>query len=146
MSARGEIIFGVGAAALAVLTACAPKQTIPFEACEAEKMTIYVDGRLLARGPKPVELRADLPHKLFFKRDGHEPRLIILEPTEDAGGALRLEPADPCQELLAVPLDRELTIEADEEKAEEIPAPHERDEEPVPPPAPQESDEVVPLP
>ena len=142
MGARAKIVVGVGAVALVAL-ACAPKQTIPFEACEAEKVTIYVDGRLLAYGGKPVELRADLPHKLFFKRAGHEPRLIVLEPTEDASGVARLEPADPCAELLTVGLDRELTIEAeDEEKAEPVPAPHERESESPPPREP----EAVPLP
>lgn len=141
MSARSKIVFGVGAAVIGML-ACAPKQTIPFEACEAEKMTVYVDGRLLSHGPKPVELRADLPHKLFFKREGHEPKLIVLEPSEDAGGVARLEPADPCAEVLAVGMDRELTIEADEEKAEPVPAPHERETETAPPP----QEETVPVP
>jgi hypothetical protein len=105
----------VAVAAVCVwLSACAPKQAVVFDACEAEKVTVYVDGRLLRPGTKPPELRSDLPHKLFFKREGHEPRLIILEPTADEAGKLRLEPADPCAEVLAVPLDRELTVEVDE--------------------------------
>jgi hypothetical protein len=40
-----------------------------------------------------------------------------MEPTKDAGGVLRLEPADPCAEVLAAPLDRELKIEVDEHES-----------------------------
>jgi hypothetical protein len=106
-------IFVVAFAACAGLVACAPKQTVPFEACDIAKVTVYVDGRLLRPGSKSPELRADLPHKLFFKQEGREPRLIIMEPTQD-GGAFRLEPADPCAEVLAAPLDREIKVEVDE--------------------------------
>ena len=126
----------VAFAAFAGLSACAHKQTVPFEACEIAKMTVYVDGRLLRPGSKPPELRADLPHKLFFKQEGREPRLIIMEPTKDAGGVLRLEPADPCAEVLAAPLDRELKIEVDEHDSV-TPVPE-------PPPGSEPPDSVTP--
>ena len=103
------------ALALALLCACAPKQRIPLDACVTEKVVVYVDGRLLEARPAELELRSDQPHKLYVKRPGEPPRLVVLETTEDGEGRPRLEPADPCKELLAVGLDRELTIEVDEE-------------------------------
>jgi hypothetical protein len=102
------------AAALAALCACAPKQRIPLDRCVSEEVVVYVDGRLLEQGPASLELRSDEPHKLYVKRPGEPPRLVVLEPTQDGEGRPRLEPADPCTELVAVGLDRELTIEVDE--------------------------------
>lgn len=104
----------VAAAAALTLFACAPKQRIPLDACVSEEMIVYVDGRLLEPGPAALELRSDQPHKLYVKRPGEPPRLVVLETTADGEGRPRLEPADPCRELVAIGLDRELTIEAEE--------------------------------
>jgi hypothetical protein len=109
--------IGIATLALATLQACAPKQRIPLDQCVSEKVVVYVDGRLLEGSPADLELRADEPHKLYIKRPGEPPSLVVLEPKQDGGGAPRLEPADPCKELVAVGLDRELTIEVDEDQA-----------------------------
>jgi hypothetical protein len=97
------------------LLACAPKQRIPLDECVNEKVVVYVDGRMLEVSPAALELRSDEPHKLYIKRPGEPPHLVVLEPTQDGEGNPRLEPADPCKEVIAVGLDRELTIEVDEE-------------------------------
>ena len=102
------------ALSLASLLACAPKQRIPLEECVVENVVVYVDDRLLEVSPADLELRTDEPHKLYIKRPGQRPQLVVLEPTQDGEGRPRLEPADPCKELVAVGLDRELTIEVDE--------------------------------
>ena len=111
---------GIAATALAVfplaLAGCATKQRVPLE-CVAEEVQIYVDGRLLEGQPDAIDLRVDEPHKLYFKREGHEPRLVVLQPDAGADGTLRLEPGDVCVELVPVGLGRELTIELDEERA-----------------------------
>jgi len=114
-SAGGKRIAVV--AAVSVLFACAPKQRIPLDACVTEEVVVFVDGRLLEDSEGFVELRSDEPHKLYFKRPGEPPHLVVLETDEDAEGRPRLLPADPCRELLAVGLDRELTIEIDEDSA-----------------------------
>jgi len=103
--------------ALAALLACAAKQRIPLDQCVTEKVTVYVDGRLLEVSPADLELRSDEPHKHYIKRPGEAPHLVVLEPTPDGEGKLRLEPAEPCKEVLAVGLDRKLTIEVDENEA-----------------------------
>jgi hypothetical protein len=104
-------------AAVTALVACAPKQRIPLEVCTAERAIVFVDGRLLEGAPDSVELRSDEPHKLYFKRPGEPPHLVVLETGSDDDGRPRLSPIDPCRELLAVGLDRELTIEVDEDSA-----------------------------
>lgn len=104
-------------AAVTALIACAPKQRIPLEVCTAEQVVVFVDGRLLEGAADSVELRSDEPHKLYFKRPGEPPHLVVLEPGSDDDGRPRLSPADPCRELMAVGLDRELTIEVDEDSA-----------------------------
>lgn len=94
---------------------CAARQQFPLSECVTEEMVVYVDGRLLAENPDVLELRADEPHKLYFKRPGHEPVLVVLESRPDHDGRPRLEPADVCVELVPVGLERELTIEAEED-------------------------------
>lgn len=101
----------LAAAALAI--GCASTQTIPLD-CMSEEMVIYVDGRMLEEHGA-LELRADEPHKLYFKHPGHEPQLIVLEPREGMDGGYVLEPANVCVELRAVGLDRELTVEVEDD-------------------------------
>jgi hypothetical protein len=107
--------FAWSAVAVALATGCAAKQQIPL-GCVTEEVVVYVDGELLEEHPDVLELRADEPHKIFFKRPGHEPELVVLEPSTDADGRPRLEPADVCIELVPVGLERELTIEAGDEE------------------------------
>jgi hypothetical protein len=92
---------------------CATTQEVPL-GCVAEQVQIYVDGRLLEEQPETIDLSVDVPHKLYFKREGHEPQLVVLEPREGTDGSTRLEPADVCVELVPVGLGRELTIEAED--------------------------------
>ena len=120
-SAGGKRIAVV--AAVSALFACAPKQRIPLDACVTEEVVVFVDGRLLEDAQGFVELRSDQPHKLYFKRPGEPPHLIVLEAGADPDGRPLLIPADPCRELLAVGLDRELTIEVDEDPDASPPAP-----------------------
>lgn len=103
--------------ALALLAGCAAKQRIPLDQCVAEKVTVYVDGRLLEPG-KDLELSSNVPHKMFFKRSGHQSRLVVLESTKDEAGRPLLKPEDPCQELVAIGLDRNLQLDVDDSGAD----------------------------
>jgi hypothetical protein len=93
--------------------ACATTQEVPL-ACVEEEVQIYVDGRLLEEHPDVITLRTDRPHKLYFKREGGPPQLVVLEPGTDPEGRPRLVPSDPCVALVPVGLGRELTIEVEE--------------------------------
>ena len=78
-------LLAAGALAALALVACAPKQRIPLDTCVAEQVTVYVGGRLLEPG-RELELTSDEPHKMFFKRAGQPPRLVVLQVAEDADG------------------------------------------------------------
>ncbi|HXK25078.1 MAG TPA: hypothetical protein VMS55_20585 [Myxococcota bacterium] len=101
-------------AAALVAAGCAAKQRVPLDACVTDKVVVYVDDRLLEADPASLELATDVPHKVYIKRPGEKPVLVVLEPTQDGEGRPRLEPADPCKEVVAVGLDRKLTIEVDD--------------------------------
>lgn len=103
-----------GMAAL-LLAGCAAKQQIPLD-CLTQEVKVYVDGRLLEENPDMLELSAEDPHKLFVKRPGQEPQLVVLDTTYDDEGRPVLEPADVCAVLVPVPLERELTIEAEDDE------------------------------
>jgi hypothetical protein len=107
-------VAATGLAGAALLAACASRQPVPLD-CVTEEVVVYVDGRLLAEDPHMLELSADEPHKLYFKRPGYEPQLIVLDPKVDGDGRASLEPRDVCAELRPIGLDRELTIEGEEE-------------------------------
>ncbi|MEZ4216602.1 MAG: hypothetical protein R3E88_09000 [Myxococcota bacterium] len=40
---------------------------------------VYVDGARAEGAPRELELRADRDHKVFVKRDGYTPALVVLE-------------------------------------------------------------------
>lgn len=113
MTRRRTLAF-VAACALAL--GCAARQPVALGGCVTEEVKVYVDGRLLEQNPDVLELRADQPHKLYFKRPGHEPQLVVLEPRQDADGRPVLSPADVCAVLVPIKLDRELTIEAEDDE------------------------------
>jgi hypothetical protein len=112
-----RIAAALALSAPALLAGCAAKQRIPLDQCVAEKVTVYVDGRLLEPG-KELELSNDVPHKMFFKRSGQQSRLVVLESTKDEAGRPVLKPEDPCQELVAIGLDRNLQLDVDDSGAE----------------------------
>jgi len=92
---------------------CAAKQQVPLD-CITEEVVVYVDGKLLEEHPDALQLRADEPHKIYFKRPGHEPELVVLDTTTGADGKPQLSPANVCIELVPIGLGRELTIEAED--------------------------------
>jgi hypothetical protein len=102
---------GVALALLAV-GACAHKQTIQLD-CVPKDVTIYLDKVPLDRVPDSIALRTDQPHVLFFKGEGYEPTMVVLELEETADGPA-LSPRDLCFELNLAKRKRELEIEIEE--------------------------------
>lgn len=116
-------LLGCALPALALFVAfagCAPKQRVPLD-CVPEQVTIYVDGQALEENPDALELRADEPHKIYFKGEGYEPQLIVLESRTDPDGDPALAPAEVCVELVSVEVERSLTLTPE---AEPTPAAH----------------------
>ena len=113
-------ISAAGAAARAVLlvtsilvAGCAARQRISLD-CVPSDVTIYVDKKALDGVPEELQLSTDEPHTLFFKREGFEPTMVVLEP-EDTEAGPALAPADPCVELHFVERTREIQIEVEGE-------------------------------
>lgn len=79
------------AALLAAQPGCAPKQRIPLDVGPGPVL-VFIDGELVPETPEAVELRADRDHKVFVKREGYTPQLVVLE-TSERDGRDRLLPA-----------------------------------------------------
>ena len=62
-----------------------------------------------------LELRSDRPHKIYLKGPGYEPQLIVLEPRRGESGKTTLHPDRICVELVPVGVDRQLTLEVEED-------------------------------
>jgi len=95
---------------------CAPLQRVPLDV-DPSGVQLYLDGAPVEGEPRELELRADRDHKLFFKRDGHRPVLVVLRSTVDRDGKPRLEPS--AVQLRLIPIDtsgRQLVIESEESR------------------------------
>lgn len=99
-------------AAPLALGGCLAKQVVPLD-CVPEEVQIYVDGELLADHPDMVELSPDEPHKIFFKRPGHEPQLVVLDSVVGPDGRPTLASTDACVDLVPVGVGRELVVEGE---------------------------------
>ena len=110
---RGRFQVGVAVAVLLVATAaCAPKQRIPLDIGPGPVL-LFVDGELTLEIPEELELRSDRDHKIFIKRDGYTPEMVVLESTE-RDGREQLEPARIDVRLEQRRGDRDVLIEGDD--------------------------------
>jgi hypothetical protein len=94
------------------LGACAHKQTIPLD-CVPDDVTIYLDKVPLEEVPESVKLRTDEPHVLYFKGEGYEPTMVVLESQQTEDGTM-LSPANVCFDLHLTKRQRELEIQIEE--------------------------------
>lgn len=94
---------------LLIAPSCAPKQRVPLDLGPGE-VELYVDGERSTAVPLEVELRADRDHKLFVKRQGYLPELVVLETGEVEGDAV-LRPSQVRVRLAPVIGDRRIEIE-----------------------------------
>ncbi len=109
---------GAGRRALALLPllaslACAPMQTIPIDV-SPRPVQLYVDGEERpGDAPEEIELRADQPHVLFFRKPGHRAEQVVLRIEEGPDGPV-LSPASVSVTLTPEqPKGRRLEIELD---------------------------------
>ena len=98
--------------ALLAVGACAHRQTIRLD-CVPKDVTIYLDKVPLDRVPDSIDLRTDQPHVLFFKGEGYEPTMVVLDIEETADGPA-LSPRDLCLELNLARRNRELELEIED--------------------------------
>ena len=80
MVAHCDVLIRICGIALALLVvgACAHRQTIRLD-CVPKDVTIYLDKVPLEGVPDSVDLRTDQPHILFFRGEGYEPTMVVLE-------------------------------------------------------------------
>ncbi len=97
-----------------VALGCAPTQVVSIT-IQPVPVSLYIDGELHAEGaPVALELRADQPHLLFFKKEGYVAEQIVLYSVPNENGP-RLEPDRVEVRLSPVtPKRRELKVELDE--------------------------------
>lgn len=74
---------------------------------------IYLDKVPLESVPDYVELRTDQPHILFFKGEGYESTMVVLDVDESADGPA-LTPRDVCIELKIIRRSRDLNLDIEE--------------------------------
>ncbi len=91
---------------------CAHKQSFRLD-CVPKDVTIYLDKVPLERVPDAISLRVDEPHVLFFKGEGYEPTMVVLDIEETADGPA-LSPRDVCLDLNLAKRSRDLEIEVEE--------------------------------
>jgi hypothetical protein len=106
-------VFCLGAVTALVLPACAPKQRVPLDLGPAP-VELSVDGALAGEIPGDLELRADRDHKLFVKRPGYVPELVVLE-SREIDGRYGLEPGQVRVRLRPVAGEPDLEIEEEKE-------------------------------
>jgi len=89
---RLPVVAMLVAMLFAMVAACATKQRIPLDVAPAE-VTIYLDGKQLARLPIELELRADQGHVLLFRAEGYRPERVVFF-SRQRDGKPYLEPAE----------------------------------------------------
>lgn len=108
---------GLVCAALVASVGCTTTQSIPLD-CVPQEVEIFVDGKLLEGRPDAVSLSRDDTHKIYLKRPGYAPELLVLEPQAGPDGTNRLDASDVCVELVPVGVERNLTIEGEDDVIE----------------------------
>jgi len=97
---------------LLLVGACAHTQSYQLD-CVPRDVTIYLDKVPLDRIPDTLDLRTDQPHVLFFRGEGYEPTMVVLDTEETADGPA-LSPRDLCLELNIKKRTRGLEIEVED--------------------------------
>ncbi len=96
------------------LAGCAATQPIPLD-CVPRQVEVYVDGELLEDRPDAIALTRDESHKIYLKRPGYAPELLVLQPEPGPDGTNQLDASDVCVELVPVGVERTLTIEGEDD-------------------------------
>ena len=94
--------------ALLATSACAHKQRVRLD-CVPKDITIYLDKVPLESVPDYVKLRTDQPHIFFFKGEGYESQMVVLDMEETEDGPA-LTPPDMCLDLNITKRSRDLDL------------------------------------
>lgn len=97
---------------LLVTGGCAHTQTYQLD-CVPRNVTIYLDKVPLERTSDSVDLRADRPHVFFFKGEGYESMMVVLDSEQTPDGPV-LSPSDLCSDFNLVKRSRNLQIEVEQ--------------------------------
>ena len=109
LALRTDRAFAALASALAfALAGCAPMQVVPVDVGPGP-VELYVDGERAEAVPARLELRADRDHKIFVKRDGFRPELVVLE-SRTVEGREQLVPGEVRVQLAPRAGEREVEI------------------------------------
>ena len=97
------------AVAIVLVLGCATRQWVPLDLGPGA-VELYVNGDRAQEVPPELELRADRDHKLFVKRPGYIPELVVIE-TREVDGRETLVPGEVRVRLLPIAGDRQIEIE-----------------------------------
>jgi len=107
-SARPGLLLALGVAILSA-PGCVSRQRVPLDLGPAP-VELFVDGERAEEIPPEIELRADRDHKLFVKRAGFVPELVVLE-THEIDGRDALVPGEVRVRLHPAVGSRDIEIE-----------------------------------
>lgn len=100
----------------AIAIGCAPTQVVLLNV-EPKPVVLYLDGEAQKQLPESLELKSDRDHKLFFRKEGYQPELVVLV-TKNVEGEPALVPDRVDVQLQRLRAesrpDLSLTIEDDE--------------------------------
>ena len=103
---REAVVIAMG---LVLFLGCAARQWVPLDLGPGA-VELYVNGDRAQEVPPEVELRADRDHKLFVKKPGYVPELVVIE-TRVVAGRETLVPGGVRVRLLPIAGDRRIEIE-----------------------------------
>lgn len=103
---REAVVIAMG---LVLFLGCAARQWVPLDLGPGA-VELYVNGDRAQEVPPEVELRADRDHKLFVKKPGYVPELVVIE-TREVEGRETLVPGGVRVRLLPIAGDRRIEIE-----------------------------------
>lgn len=81
--------------------------------CVPREVVLYLDGERIEPVPQSLELRSDRAHQLMFRSEAYETQYVWVEPVQSEGGPA-LAPANLCEELRFVQVERSVDIELEE--------------------------------
>ncbi len=116
---RTSATLAASALGLALVAAtCAPYQNVGIYSRPAEA-EVFIDGSLIGRTPTRIPIGTLSDHKVYLKKEGYRPELVILTLREPADRIRFLTPPDIFVTLVPLDdasIDSDLSIELEEDQ------------------------------
>ena len=108
-------IAALGVLATLALGACRPYQNVGIVSVP-EGAEVYLDGHMVGVTPLRLRIATQAHHKVYLKKEGYRPELLVLNSHQPQDRIDFLTPADLRVRLmpLVAPLPRELEVEGEE--------------------------------